>query len=204
MLNNNTNSPKVFISYSRESHEHNERILTLSDRLRYEGVDSQIDQYEQSPSQGWQLWMQKQVKWADFVLLVCTETYHRRFQGEEEPDRGFGVTWEAAIITQELYEAQRTNTKFIPVVFSSQDAKHIPITLRSYRHYLIDVTKEEDEGYLELYRLLTNQPRTPITKLGTLRELPPRERQQNFNKEFPEKNAVPPTQTNPENTANPQ
>ncbi|WP_211178628.1 MULTISPECIES: SEFIR domain-containing protein [Brasilonema] len=177
--------PKVFISYSRESDEHNDRILTLSDRLRDEGVDSQIDEYVQFPPEGWQRWMENQVEWADFVLVVCTETYNRRFRGKEEPGKGLGVTWEGAIITQQLYDAQRRNTKFIPVVFSSQDAKHIPITLRSYRHYLIDVTKEGEEGYLELYRLLTKQHSTPITELGKRRELPLRERHKTANPHQP-------------------
>ena len=44
--------PKVFISYSHDSKEHAERVLSLSDRLRRDGVDSQIDQYELSPPEG--------------------------------------------------------------------------------------------------------------------------------------------------------
>lgn len=39
---------KVFISYSHDSPEHKDRVLALSDRLRADGVDCYIDQYEQS------------------------------------------------------------------------------------------------------------------------------------------------------------
>lgn len=183
MPNNNTNSPKVFISYSWDSNEHKERILKLSDRLRDEGVDCQIDQYVQFPSEGWPSWMENQLECADFVLIVCTEKYHQRFRGKEEPGKGLGVTWEGAIITRELYDAQGSNTKFIPVVFSSQDLKYILTILRSYSDYLIDT----EEGYLKLYCLLTNQHSTPITELGTLRRLPSRKRQDNFEEESPEK-----------------
>ena len=52
--------------------------------------------------------MRRQIKQAEFVLLVCTETYNRRFEGEE-PGRGRGVTWEGAILTQELYDLMQRN-----------------------------------------------------------------------------------------------
>ena len=66
--------PKVFISYSHDSPEHAERVLDLSDRLRQDGIDCHIDQYEVSPPEGWPRWMEDRIEWADFVLVVCTET----------------------------------------------------------------------------------------------------------------------------------
>jgi hypothetical protein len=45
MSNQIANPPKVFISYSWDSPEHMDRVLKLSDRLRDEGIDCQIDQY---------------------------------------------------------------------------------------------------------------------------------------------------------------
>ena len=35
---------KVFISYSHDSDEHSERVLRLSDHLRGDGIDCNIDQ----------------------------------------------------------------------------------------------------------------------------------------------------------------
>jgi hypothetical protein len=109
-------APRVFISYSHDSSEHKDRVLALSDRLRREGVDCVIDQYEQSPEKGWPTWCAEQVERADFVLVACTETYLRRFKVEELHGKGLGVTWEGHIITQELYNAQGRNSKFIPIV----------------------------------------------------------------------------------------
>jgi hypothetical protein len=43
------NKPKVFISYSHDSDQHKDRVLALSDRLREDGIDCIIDQYETSP-----------------------------------------------------------------------------------------------------------------------------------------------------------
>ena len=110
------NPPKVFISYSHDSPEHAQRVLVLSDRLRQDGIDSHIDQYEVSSSEGWPRWMLKRVKWANFVLVVCTATYNQRFTGEAPVGQGKGVKWEGAILTQELYDAEAQSTKFIPAL----------------------------------------------------------------------------------------
>lgn len=82
---------KVFVSYSHDSDEHALRVRRLSDRRRTEGIECRIDQYETAPAEGWRRWMEKLVDWADFVLVVCTETYARRARGEEASCRGPGI-----------------------------------------------------------------------------------------------------------------
>ncbi len=158
--------PKVFISYSHDSQEHKNRVLHLSDRLRADGIDCSIDQYVFSPPEGWPQWMENQIEDADFVLVVCTETYEHRFKGKEETGKGLGVKWEGAILTQALYEAESKNTNFIPVVFSDSDSSHIPIVLRSATYYNYRLNTEE--GYEAIYRRLTNQPSIAKPELGKL------------------------------------
>jgi len=168
--------PKVFISYSHDSKEHKNRVFELSERLRSEGIDCHIDQYEMSPVEGWPKWMRNQIRWADFVLVVCTENYQRRYEGAESVGRGAGAKWEGGFITQELYEAEGRNTKFVPVVFSPQDTRYIPIELRSATFHIMDT----EEGYEGLYRQLTGQPSARKGELGKLRSLPALERKQDF------------------------
>src|SRR5215467_7888132 len=128
-------APMVFISYSHDSPEHKDRILALSDRLRREGVECSIDQYEESPEEGWPLWCERQVEQSKFVLVGCTETYLRRFKGEEAPGKGRGGTWEGHVITQGLYNAQGKNAKFIPLTFGPEEVVFIPTTLQSATSY---------------------------------------------------------------------
>src|SRR5450755_1727876 len=125
-----TIGPRVFISYSHDSPEHLDRTLALSARLRMAGVDCRIDQYEESPEEGWPLWCEEQVEQSSFVLVACTETYLRRFKKKELPQVGLGGTWEGHIITQELYNAQGRNTKFIPILFSQEDDPSVPLALQ--------------------------------------------------------------------------
>jgi hypothetical protein len=167
--------PRVFISYSHDSPEHADRVLELADRLRSEGIDCRLDQYETSPPEGWPRWMLNQVESADFVLVIWTETYNLRFRGKEKAGKGLGVKWEGAIITQELYDAEANNTRFVPVVFCAAEVAHIPIPLRGATHYDLG-----ESGYDAMYRHLTNQHPTPAPALGKLRPMPAKERRQDF------------------------
>jgi hypothetical protein len=162
------NSPKVFISYTHDSEAHKDRVYELSDRLRAEGVDCHIDQYENSPPEGWARWMHNQIQDADYVLVVCTEVYKRRFEGKEVVGKGAGAKWEGAIITQHLYESEGRNLKFIPVALSEEDVAYIPLELRQGTRYVLDT----EEGYNDLYYRLTDQRRRVKRELGQLRALP--------------------------------
>ncbi len=170
MSTQNSYSPNVFISYSWDSNEHKDRVLKLSDRLRSGGINCNIDQYEISPTQGWSIWMTNQIESAEFVLVVCTEKYEQRFRGRGETGKGLGVKWEGAIITQTIYDNEAKNTKFIPIIFSSQELDYIPNPLRSATRYVLAT----EDSYEDLYRHLTHQPRVEKPELGILTALEPK------------------------------
>ena len=76
-----------------------------------------LDQYEMLPPEGWPAWCAKEIREADFVLLVCTETYNRRVNLDEEPGKGHGVLWEGRLIKQQLYDSGSVSGKFVPDSF---------------------------------------------------------------------------------------
>ncbi|MEN8178535.1 MAG: toll/interleukin-1 receptor domain-containing protein [Pseudomonadota bacterium] len=146
--------PRVFISYSHDSPEHSERVLQLSERLREDGVKTSLDQYVQgTPNEKWPRWMQNQLDWADFVLLICTETYFRRFRGHEEPGKGKGVDWEGAVIIQEIYDTRSTTVKFVAVIFDANAECFIPEPVRGHTFYFLD----SEQAYQDLYDFLLGQ-----------------------------------------------
>lgn len=169
-------SPTVFISYSHDSPEHADRVLALADRLVQDGIDVILDQYESAPPEGWPRWMDNHIRGADFVLMVCTETYFRRVLGEEKPGTGLGVKWEGNLIYQHIYNADTKNTRFIPVLFEDDKVEYIPTPLQGAMYYRIATA----DGYEDLYRRITNQPRVKKPELGKLRTLPPRERKPDY------------------------
>ena len=182
MTNNETRPPTVLISYSHDSPEHADRVLALSDRLRADGIDCILDQYQDSPPEGFPRWMDRQIQDADYVLMICTPTYYRRVMGEEEPDKGHGVAWESTLIYQYIYNEGTSNTRFIPVLLEGGNESDIPTPWQGVKHYRPTTT----EGYEDLYRRLTGQPLIPKPTLGTLRKLPPRERKHDFVDDTPE------------------
>ncbi len=167
---------KVFVSYSHDSREHQDRVLELSNRLRADGIDCDIDQYEVSPPEGWPLWMERMIREAEFVLVVCTETYLRRTEGREAPGKGHGVRWESLLAIQDIYDAGSLNEKFVPVIFDPADAEHRPTPLRGATYYCVD----GNDGYGQLLQRLRGIPRAERPPLGTPSPVPQRERQERF------------------------
>ena len=166
-------TPKVLITYSHESKEHQDKVLEFSNKLRVEGVDAILDQYEDSPPEGWPKWMDRNIKNSDFVIIVCTEKYYSSVMGTET--KGLGVSWESSLIYQHLYNAASNNIKFIPVLFSDGDKKNIPEPLQGATYYNIDSSTDYDKLY---WQLLGKKPEKP--EIGKARTLPIKERKTLF------------------------
>ena len=117
-------SPRVLISYSHDSPAHEARVLALADRLRDDGVDAILDQYEPFPPQGWIQWMNQQV-W----------TRSSSWWSAPKPTAGVpgrrarcwpGATYESQIVQQLLYNDSGLNEQFIPVVLTEEDRAAYP------------------------------------------------------------------------------
>jgi hypothetical protein len=161
-------APRLFISYSHDSVAHEDRVLALANRLRHDGVDTMIDQYDTAPPDGWPMWMDREIRKADSVAMVCTETYLRRVEGRELPGKGRGVLWEAKLIYNSLYLEDSKVQRFNPILFGGGQVSHIPRPIRGSTYYQVDSA----EGYEDFYRHLTGQPRHGKPAVGKLKALP--------------------------------
>ena len=158
---------KVFISYSHDSQAHRDFVRGIADQLCSHGLECVIDQYINGfPPEGWLRWMENEVETADFVLLVCTETYIRRYRGQET-NGGKGVTFEGVVISQTLYDVYFRNTKFIPILPKGGDFEHVPLPLKQFTTYSLPTE------YDNLYRHLTGQPEHVPPPVGNTRVMPP-------------------------------
>jgi hypothetical protein len=166
-------NPKIFISYSHDSKEHQDKVLLFSNRLRSEGIDCSLDQYEDSPPEGWPKWMDRKVKDSDFILVICTEKYYNKVLGSDE--KGMGIKWESTLIYQHLYNGGSNNTKFIPVIFNDGNFNHIPEILQGATFYNVDNATDYDKLYWRLRGVKADKP-----ELGKLRQLPNKERKTLF------------------------
>ena len=158
---------RVLVSYSHDSDHHKNRVLSLCCKLIQDGVDAEVDQFTESPVEGWPRWMARKLKEVDFVLTVITESYGERFEGRGPRNKGLGSDFEGKLITQLLYNDKSLNSRVIPICFGAKDRQHTPVILQSATTY--DVT---DSGqYTRLYSILTSQPLLEKPALGPVKKL---------------------------------
>jgi len=105
-----TNYPTSFISYSWEDDEHKKWVKDLASRLRQDGVDVRLDQWEVIPGDQLPSFMEKSIREIDYVLIICTPKYKRKSDNREG-----GVGYEGDIITGEVFQKQN-HRKFIPIL----------------------------------------------------------------------------------------
>jgi hypothetical protein len=159
---------KIFISYSHDSSKHCKLVLALSDLLTEFGFDSILDQYETCPQGGWPRWMDIQINDADFVLIICTETYYRRVMEQEKKRRGLGIKWESTLTYHYLYYDEASSTRFIPILFKEDDVEYIPLPLKGLTFYCVG----NDEGAEDLYHRLAKHTIIIKPELGKRRDTP--------------------------------
>lgn len=104
--------------------------------------------------------MENQIRNADFVLIVCSEAYSKKFYA----DHGKGVTWEIQIIYQTIYDSTCETQKFIPVFWNSGDEQYIPEPLKPYTYYNLS----SEEGYQKLWRRLSGIKKYEKAELGEI------------------------------------
>ncbi|MGH8507809.1 MAG: toll/interleukin-1 receptor domain-containing protein, partial [Gammaproteobacteria bacterium] len=154
-------APKVFISYSRESPNHEAWVLELAASLRRNGVEASLDQWDLRPGHDMTVFMESQIRDSDFVVLACTPTYAQK----SNIPRG-GVGYERNIITAEMLQSQDLKPKFLPVLRDGEFTTSLPTYLGS--RYAIDVrpSRIQSEALDELLRAIHEVPPSSKPPLG--------------------------------------
>lgn len=139
--------PKVFISYSHDSPDHNKWVAALAELLIKNGVDVILDQWELRLGDDVPKFMERGVRIADRVLVICTEAYVRKADGGEG-----GAGYEAMIVTGELIR-NLGSSKFIPII--KQDNNDMLPSALSTRFYVnLSNPESYDEEFERLLREL--------------------------------------------------
>ncbi|WP_173079163.1 SEFIR domain-containing protein [Phytohabitans rumicis] len=165
----------MFISYAQDDQEHVERVRDFYAFLRSNGIDARLDLPAAEAPQDWAIWMLRQIRQAEFVLIIASPAYRRRAEGDARPNEGRGVQFEARIIRDEVYaDQQAALNRFLPVVLPGSSTNDIPVWLGrlSTTHYA--VSEYTQEGAETLLRFLTGQPYEVAPPLGMVPRLPPR------------------------------
>ena len=180
--------PKVFISYSHDSPEHKQWVLELSTKLRRNGVDAILDQWDLGLGDDKTLFMERGIRDSDRVLVICTDNYVSKANAGEG-----GVGYERMIVTAQV--AQNIGTdKFIPIIRQASEEEQTPTFLgtRVYADFRnesqFDV--EFDKLLHELYGVSVEERpplgESPFSQLSSEQEASPSEETDTQLPEIPE------------------
>ena len=166
--------PKIFISYSHDSAEHRRWVSELGAKLRHNGVDAILDQWDLGPGDDVTQFMERGIIDSDRVLVVCTDQYVRKANAVEG-----GVGYERMIVNAQLVQDLGTN-KFIPVIRQASRQEKTPTFLgtRVYIDFRNDGQFESEFEKLirELHRMpVVEKPplgKNPFAKLPSGQEAP--------------------------------
>lgn len=159
-------APAAFISYSHDSQEHKYWVLELGMRLRSNGVDALLDQWDLGPGGDLPHFMEQSIAKADRTVMICTERY------VEKANRGAGgVGYEKMILTADLIR-QIDSKRVIPVIRQT-GSHHLP-TFMSTKFY-IDLSSADqfETGFDQLLRELLGVPLFQKPMLGVAPTLLP-------------------------------
>jgi hypothetical protein len=129
-------TPKLFISYSWTTPDHQQWVIKFAEELISQGVHVVLDVWDLQPGHDANAFMESMVTDPEVtkVLLVCDRVYSEKSNG-----RSGGAGTEAQIITPEIY-AKKAQDKFVAVVTERDDEgkPYLPVYYRG--RIFIDLT----------------------------------------------------------------
>lgn len=148
-------APSAFLSYSWDDDNHRAWVRALAERLRRDGVDAKLDQWETVPGDQLPSYMEQAIRDNDYVLIICTPRYGRRSEA-----RAGGVGYEGDIITAEIF-IKGNHRKFIPILAGGIWDEAAPSWLRG--KYRVDLSGRpySDESYQDLLTTIHHKRLVP-------------------------------------------
>ena len=154
-------SPKAFVSYSWDDERHKKWVADLAARLRSDGIDAALDQWDVVPGDQLAGYMEKEIRDNDYVLIICTPNYRMK-----SDHRKGGVGYEGDIMTAEVLTMGK-HRKFIPVLAFGSWEDAAPSWLKGKVYVDLSTAEVFDMNYSDLV----------ATLLGTKPAAPPLRRQ---------------------------
>jgi hypothetical protein len=156
MMNSASTAPKVFISYSWTSEEHQDWVVNLATRLMENGVDVILDVWALKEGQDVYDFMETMVRSDDVdrVLVICDKGYK-----EKSDNREGGVGTETQIISPEVYRNVQQE-KFIPIIAERGVSvfDYIPTFMQSRKYIDLSSPETFEENFELLLRNLFGRP----------------------------------------------
>ena len=145
---------KVFISYTggdkdgNDDKEHKDWVKALAARLRIDGIETTLDQWELNLGDELPKFMEEGIRDHDRVLVICTPEYKRKAD-----KRLGGAGYETSQITGEILNDFKRG-KFVPVLRKGRREDATPSYL--FGKYGVDLRDGNPKQYEMEYHKLFN------------------------------------------------
>lgn len=160
--------PKVFISYSWSSSEHEAWVVELATDLVESGVDVVLDKWNLREGADKYAFMEKMVTdpSLDKVIVICDRLYAEKADGREG-----GVGTETQIISQEIYnqvDPTDQKQKFVAVITEKDEEgnPYAPAFLKSRIHIDMSDSDQRAASFETLLRWIYDKPLYKKPELG--------------------------------------
>jgi hypothetical protein len=143
--------PRVFVSYTASSPQHQHWVTELATFLRANGINARLDRWHLRHGMDVAQWMCNELDQAERVVLICDELYAQKADG-----RHGGVGWEIRIVQGDLLTRpdSATTAKYLPVICSTEIVDGTPGFLKSVYCLHWPRSADEDDKRRELLEAL--------------------------------------------------
>ena len=163
-MSKNPPSSKVFISYSWTSPGHCDLIRSYAERLRGDGIDVILDQWDLSEGQDKYAFMEKMVTDPSVTHVLV---FSDRQYAEKANTRKAGVGTESQIMSKEIYD-KVDQKKFIPIVCERKEGgePYLPTFFAPRISIDFNTPERVNENWEQLIRALYGKPLHTKPALG--------------------------------------
>ncbi|TDP70450.1 SEFIR domain-containing protein [Actinokineospora alba] len=164
-------APRVFVSYSHDTPEHQQQVHRLATFLRMRmGLDVHVDLWYDNVRRDWSLWAVEQLSEADFILVIASPKFKQRADGMAAPHEGRGAQFEAAILRDNLTRNLKEQTeRILPVVLPGRSVEEIPTFLNAYSTTRYEIREFTEDGVADLIAAITGEGRHKMPERGIWR-----------------------------------
>ena len=164
-------NPSVFISYSWGNPKHQNWVREFAARLRSDGVEAVLDQWELEPGDQLTHFMERAIADNQYVLIICTPTYKRKSEAREG-----GVGYEDNIMTAEVMTTN-DHRKFIPILRTGSLKESVPSWLSGKIYIDLSGSPYLESSYDELLdTILGRRAKAPEVKKPKARKKLPKKK----------------------------
>jgi hypothetical protein len=144
---------RVFLSYAWESDEFRLWVKRLATRLRDDGVEARLDDWHLPANGNIPEFMNREVREADWVLVLCSPGYQERVRATEDGQRVSGVGWETRLLTSAILVSNQNKT--LAVLVKGEWAKAAPDSLLGQVYFDLSRPATFEQQYRALLQAIT-------------------------------------------------